>query len=88
LDVTKISEYLTLGTAMNVQLGYVTKSGYAADVRYSSTTPEFDENANSVLQEQTAMTLGLSKYMKGNALKLQTTVNQLPIPWAMKIFKL
>lgn len=71
LSPSQISEYLALGTGMNVQLGYVTESGYALDFRYAMTTPEFEENLKSVLAEQTAATVGLSKYFKGNALKLQ-----------------
>jgi hypothetical protein len=77
LDPTQISEYLALGTGMNVQLGYVTESGYALDLRYAMTTPEFEENLNSVLAEQTAATVGLSKYFKGNALKLQLAVSSI-----------
>lgn len=77
LAVTQISEYLALGTALNVQLGYVTKSGYAADFRYSTTTPEFDKNANSALREMDALTLGLSKYFKENDLKLQTAFSSI-----------
>lgn len=77
LDPEQIANFLALGTAMNVQLGYATKSGYAADFRYATTTPEFNKNPDSVLQEQTAMTIGLSKYFKGNALKLQTAVTSL-----------
>jgi len=77
LDPTQISEYLSLGTGMNVQFGYVSKTGYALDLRYAMTTPEFDENLNSVLPEQSAITGGFSKYFKGNALKLQAAVTML-----------
>ncbi len=77
LEVTEISEYLSLGTALNVQLGYVTKSGYAADFSYSTTTPEFDENPNSQLRDVDAIRVGLSKYFKNNDLKLQTAVSSI-----------
>jgi len=77
LDPTQISEFLALGTGMNVQLGYVTEKGYAIDLRYAMTTPEFEENLNSVLAEQTATTIGLSKYIKGNALKIQLAATSL-----------
>lgn len=77
LDLTQISSFLALGTALNVQLGYVTKKGYALDIRYSSISPEFDQNAASILIEQNAITLGLSKYLKGNDLKLQTSITSL-----------
>lgn len=72
---TQISEYLALGSAYNAQLGYVTRSGYALDLRYSEVMAEFDGNANSVLSNTTAWTAGFSKYFKGNALKLQAAVS-------------
>tara|TARA_B110000503_G_scaffold123515_1_gene189207 strand:- start:2887 stop:4140 length:1254 start_codon:yes stop_codon:yes gene_type:complete len=77
LEATEISESLALGSALNLQLGYVTKSGYAADVSYSATTPEFDANVNSQLRDMNAVRLGLSKYFKGNDLKLQTAVSSI-----------
>ena len=70
---TQISQYLALGTAFNTQLGYVTKSGYALDLRYDALMPEFGNNVNSIIKETTGMTIGLSKYFKHNNLKLQTS---------------
>jgi hypothetical protein len=69
----QISEYLALGTAYNAQLGYVTKSGYALDLRYDALMPEFANNAGSILKETSGLTLGFSKYFKQNNLKLQTS---------------
>ena len=40
---TQISTFLTLGNSYNAQVGYVTKSGYALDLRYSQVTPEFTD---------------------------------------------
>ncbi len=77
LATSQISEYLALGSSFNVQLGYVTQSGYAADFRYSAVSPEFESNANSQLRELTAVTFGLSKYFKENDLKLQTAVSSI-----------
>jgi len=77
LQVTEISEYLALGTGLNLQLSYATEQGYALDLRYATTTPEFSENLNTVLTEQAATTVGISKYFKGNALKLQAAVTAL-----------
>lgn len=74
---TGISELLALGTGYNAQLGYVTKSGYGADIRYAAVSPEFDANVNSVVQERSAMTLGLTKYVKENSLKLHAAVTSL-----------
>jgi len=70
---TQISEYLALGIAYNAQLGYVTKNGYALDVRYDELIPEFSNNASSVLRKTKGITVGFSKYFKQNNLKLQTS---------------
>lgn len=67
----QISNYLVLGSAISVQAGYVTKSGYALDLRYETLDPEFKDQALSVLQQQSAMTVGFTKYFKDNNLKLQ-----------------
>ena len=67
---TEISQYLALGSGYNVQLGYVTKTGYALDFRYAVVTPEFN-NENSVIMERDGWTVGFSKYFKGNDLKVQ-----------------
>lgn len=67
---TEISQYLALGSGYNVQLGYVTKNGYALDFRYAGVTPEFN-NENSVILEREGWTVGFSKYFKGNDLKVQ-----------------
>lgn len=77
LEATEISEYLALGSALNVQVGYVTKSGYAADFSYSTTTPEFDENPSTQLRELDAIRLGFSKYFKANSLKFQTAISSI-----------
>lgn len=71
----QISNYLVLGSAVSVQAGYVTKSGYGVDVRYETIDPEFKDQALSVLQQQSAMTLGLTRYFKDNNLKLQAAVS-------------
>lgn len=68
---TQVSEYLALGSGMNAQFGYVTRSGWGADVRYAMVTPEFDVNPLSIVEETTAYSLGLARYVKGNALKIQ-----------------
>ena len=75
LYLTEISEYLVLGDGYNVQVGYVTKSGYSLDLRYEKLNQEFDNNA-SILLDQEAYTLGLTKYFKGNNLKIQSSVSE------------
>ncbi len=74
---TQISQFLALGTGLNTQLGYVTASGYGADVRLASVSPEFDTNSGSVIQRKSAITLGLTKYVKNNSLKLHAAVTSL-----------
>ena len=71
---TEISQYLALGSAYNVQLGYVTKTGYGLDFRYAGVHPDFDENISSIVQDQDAWTVGIVKYFKGNDLKVQAAV--------------
>ncbi len=74
LYMTEISNYLVLGNGYNIQTGYVTKSGYSIDLRYEKLIQEIDNN-NSLLTDQEAFTLGLTKYIKGNNLKIQTSVS-------------
>lgn len=69
----QISSFLQLGNTFNGQLGYVTPSGYSADVRYARSAPEFAAYTNSLMQGVNAYTLGLTRYFRENNLKLQTS---------------
>ncbi len=73
----QISQYLVLGNAFNVQAGYVTKSGFALDLRYEKQDPEFTNEPLSVLSKAEVATIGLSKYFPDNRLKIQATVSQI-----------
>ena len=73
----QISQFLVLGNAYNVQAGYVTKSGYALDLRYEKQSPEFTDEPLSVLPKAEVATIGLSKYFPDNRLKIQATVSQI-----------
>lgn len=77
LQPMQISSMLVLGDAYNVQLGYATLNGYAVDVRYTNLTPEFKDYSSSLMEETKAYTLGLSKYIKGNSLKIQTAFSSI-----------
>lgn len=77
LAPTQISQFLVLGDSFNLQTGYVTESGYSFDVRYENMNPEFENQTASILQDTSAFTIGLSKYFKGNALKLQTSYSNI-----------
>ncbi|RAV29136.1 porin [Sinomicrobium soli] len=83
----QISSYLIIGDAWNTQLGYATLSGYAVDLRYSQLLPEFDDYGASLLQESRAYTLGLSKYFKNNAFKLQTSFSRIENPGGIDEFR-
>ena len=73
---TDISKYLVLGNGINIQSGYVTKSGYSLDVKYEKLTKEFN-NDSSLLTNQNAYTVGFTKYIKGHNLKIQTSFTSL-----------
>ena len=74
LFITEISNYLVLGNGYNIQGGYVTKSGISLDFKYEKLTKEFNNNY-SLLSNQDAFTIGLTKYIKGNNLKIQSSVS-------------
>ena len=77
LQPQQISSFLVLGDAFNSQIGYVTKKGYAIDLRYSNLSPEFDNFSDSILQETDIYSIGLTKYIKGNDVKIQSTFSSI-----------
>lgn len=68
----QIGSYLQLGKSFNAQLGYTTTEGYSADIRYGRSSPEFAAYTNSLMQGVNSYTLGLTKYIKGHNLKVQS----------------
>lgn len=62
-----INNYYT-GTGINVQAGYLLKNNLEPSIRVTSITPELESGQD--LQEM--ITFGLSKYIKGHSLKVQT----------------
>ena len=70
----QISQYLSLGNAYNVALGYTAK-GWSLDVRYESLRPEFVGQTGSVLQQQNTRTVGLTRYLNENKVKMQASVS-------------
>lgn len=79
LQPQQISSFLALGDAINAQIGYATKKGYAVDFRFTNISPEFDTFQDSVLRDTDAFTLGLSKYIRKNNLKIQTNFSTISI---------
>jgi len=73
----QISSLLILGNAWNAQVGYVTKSGYALNARYEYINPEFGSYSANLLKKQAISTIGVSKYFRDNALKLQATYSMI-----------
>lgn len=67
----QISTLMVLGNALNTQLGYVSRGGYSADLRYGQLNPEF-EIGNSLIGQMNYAGIGLSKYFAGNQLKIQS----------------
>lgn len=76
LYATEISQFLNLGSAFNFQVGYVTKSGFALDARFSRQNAEFEENNLSLIQNSNALGVYATRYAKGNALKYQIGYSQ------------
>ena len=83
----EISRFLVLGNAWNVQLGYVTKSGYAIDIRYENLEPEFKDQAASALQQAKVSTVGLGKYFNDNKLKIQAMASSVEYANKVKALK-
>ena len=71
LDTTQISEFLVLGNAYNVQLGYVFKYDFSLDLRYGQSFKEFSFNGNSILRNYDSMGVGFTKYFSNRAVKTQ-----------------
>ena len=71
LDTTQISEYMVLGNAYNIQLGYVFNKDISLDLRYGQSFKEFGSNTNSILKNYDELAIGVSKYFSGRAVKAQ-----------------
>tara|TARA_B100000524_G_scaffold165146_1_gene84384 strand:- start:1594 stop:2874 length:1281 start_codon:yes stop_codon:yes gene_type:complete len=96
LDTTQISEYLVLGNAYNLQIGYLFKNDLSIDIRWGQSFKEFSFNENSILKNYDNMALGISKYFSKRAVKTQlmarylnfyenTDFNQLSIEMLLQI---
>ena len=73
VDNEFISNYYT-GTGVNVQLGYLFKNNLEPAFRYTEITPEA-AGLTSDRNLQKMYTFGLSKYVVGHSLKVQTDVS-------------
>lgn len=70
LQPKQIAEYLTLGSGVSVQAGYLFKKNWAIDARYSAILPEWKEK-QQLIQTTNAVRAGVAKYFIDNRLKLQ-----------------
>ena len=73
LQPTQISEYLAIGSGLNFSLGYILKNNLGFDIGYSSISPEFDKNLNSIIKSNDEFRFGLSRYFLENNLKISST---------------
>lgn len=73
----QISQFLVLGNAWNIQVGYVTKKGFALDLRYENLVPEFSDQPASQLRQAKVSTVGLSKYFPDIRLKVNASMSQI-----------
>jgi hypothetical protein len=70
LEPTQISNYLVLGNAYNIQVGFLFKGDWSLDVKWGQSFREFD-NDNSLLVNYDSMGGGLTKYFSDRAVKTQ-----------------
>jgi phosphate-selective porin OprO/OprP len=75
-DGTETGDVVQVGTGLNIQSGYLFKNNWEISGRYS--TVELDKNITGVNQEN-QYTLGLSKFIVGHSLKVQTDVSLIDV---------
>ena len=96
LDTTQISEFMVLGNAYNLQIGYLFNNNLSIDLRWGQSFKEFSFNENSILKNYDSMAFGISKYFSKRAVKTQlmtrylnfyenTDFNQLSIELLLQI---
>jgi len=70
-DSTPTGDVVNIGKAFNIQAGYLFKNNYQIIGRYTSVDP--DDDFSELIENQ--YTLGLSKYLVGHKLKIQTDIS-------------
>jgi phosphate-selective porin OprO/OprP len=75
-DGTETGDVVQVGTGLNIQSGYLFKNNWEISGRYS--TVELDKKITGVNQEN-QYTLGLSKFIVGHSLKVQTDVSLIDV---------
>lgn len=72
-DPSTVSHSYTTGWGINGQVGYLFPSNWEVAGRYTYTAP--DKKDYSSITERTEYTLGLSKYIVGHSLKVQSDIS-------------
>ena len=80
LQPEEIANYLNLGNGYNVQVGYLLKSGWGFDARFSKVKPEFEETETSPLWETNEYAVSVAKYFINNRLMCQGAFTYLKNP--------
>ena len=75
-DGTETGRVVQIGTGLNIQSGYLFKNNWEVSGRYS--TVELDQNITGTMPEN-QYTLGLSKFIVGHSLKVQTDVSLIDV---------
>ncbi len=75
-DDTETGDVVQVGTGLNVQGGYLFKSNWEVSGRYS--TVNLDKNITGIMPE-TQYTLGLSRYIVGHSLKVQSDISYIDV---------
>ena len=87
LEPTEISQYLILGNAYNLQVGYLFNSSWSLDAKWGQSFYEFKETY-SLLQNYDSMGGGITKYFSNRAVKTQLMANYINFPNNTKINRL
>jgi len=75
-DGTETGDIVRVGNGLNLATGYVFKSNWALAVRYSNITPDLEITGRNKSDQYT---FGVSKFVVGHKLKVQTDVSFLDI---------
>lgn len=75
-DGTETGDIVRVGNGVNLTTGYVFKSNWALAARYSNITPDLEITG---VNQSDQYTLGLSKFIVGHKLKVQTDISYLDI---------
>lgn len=70
LQLTDVSRHFNTGSGINVQAGYLFKNNWEVAARYTTVAP--DDANFSAIREQNEYTLGISRYISGHNLKIQS----------------